>query len=363
LYADSKSQLTELRIAIVAILVALGSAIGMQIMVKSFSNTLNAHLEKQLSADIYVYVDKYQPELRAQLNSDSDIQRVGIYMASDGYINKMPTILKSFGNSADAFSHINLTTGEPVSASHFTNNGCIANEQALIKHGIQIGDTVQFKQNQHSFLCRISAFAYDYGNTALGLITLEDNIKQSPLHWQLYGLSLTLNEQVSTSLITEKLIKDYGIDSSTISENKRFKEIANKLFNDTFKVTKVLNGFILAIALISLCISLLSLSAQHAKQLAVLNSLGVNSDQLLKLKLIQTTGLVGFTCLFATPLGLALGLALLQYVMPIAFGWTIHFYLDMPALISTCLFLLLAAVLCAYLPVRKLTASLHSKEY
>lgn len=362
LYADSKSQLTELRIAIVAILVALGSAIGMQIMVKSFSNTLNAHLEKQLSADMYIYVDKYQPTLRAQLSNDPDIERVGIYVASDGYIQKVPTILKSFGNSADAFSHINLTSGEHVNQAHFANSGCIANEQALIKHGIQLGDAVIFKQNQHSFLCRISAFAYDYGNTALGLITLEDNIKQSPLHWQVYGLSLTLNEQISTSQITEKLINSYGIDSAAISENKRFKEIANKLFNDTFKVTKVLNGFILAIALLSLCISLLSLSAQHAKQLAVLNSLGVDPTQLHKLKLIQTIALVGFTCLFAIPLGLALGLALLKYVMPIAFGWTIHFYLDMPALLSTCLFLLLSAVICAYLPVKRLTASLHRKE-
>lgn len=362
LYADSESQLTELRIAIVAILVALGSAIGMQIMVKSFSNTLNAHLEKQLSADMYIHVDKYHPELRTHLNSDSDIQRVGIYMASNGYIDTMPAKLASFGNSADAFSHINLTTGEPISAAHFTNNGCIANEQALIKHGIKLGDTVLFKQNQYSFLCRISAFAYDYGNTALGFITLEDNIKQSPLHWQVYGLSLTLNGQVSTSQITEKIINNYGIDSAAISENKRFKEIANKLFNDTFKVTKVLNGFILAIALISLCISLLSLSAQHAKQLAVLNSLGVDPIQLHKLKLIQTIALVGFTCLFAIPLGLALGLALLKYVMPIAFGWTIHFYLDMPALLSTCLFLLLSAVICAYLPVKRLTASLHRKE-
>ncbi|WP_372766589.1 FtsX-like permease family protein [Pseudoalteromonas sp.] len=363
LYADSKSQLTELRIAIVAILVALGSAIGMQIMVKSFSNTLNAHLEKQLSADMYIHVDKYQPELRAQLNNDPDIQQIGIYMASNGYIDSMPAMLASFGNSSDAFSHINLTTGKPVSAAHFADNGCIANEQALIKHGTKLGDHVLFKQNQHSFLCRISAFAYDYGNTALGLITLEDNITQSPLHWQVYGLSLTLNDQVLSSQIIEKLINDYDIDSVAISENKRFKEIANKLFNDTFKVTKVLNGFILAIALISLCISLLSLSAQHAKQLAVLNSLGVDPTHLHKLKLIQTSALVGFTCLFAIPLGLALGLALLKYVMPVAFGWTIHFYLDMPALISTCLFLLLSAVICAYLPVKKLTVSLHRKEH
>ena len=46
----------DLHIAIIAILVAMGSAIGMQIMVQSFSKTLNNHLEKQLSADIYLKI-------------------------------------------------------------------------------------------------------------------------------------------------------------------------------------------------------------------------------------------------------------------------------------------------------------------
>ncbi|WP_445946309.1 FtsX-like permease family protein [Shewanella sp.] len=361
LYADSQLQLKELRIAIVAILVALGSAIGMQIMVNSFSNTLNEHLEKQLSADVYIHVDIYDPELRARLNTDTNIKRVGIYMAGDGYLNKVPTKLASFGQGYEAFAHINLTSGEAVNASHFANNGCIANEQATIKNGYQLGDIVTLTQNQHVFECRISAFSYDYGNTALGLITEEQTIKASPLHWQVYGLSLTLKEQLTVEQITERLINDYHIDSAYITENKRFKEIANGLFNDTFKVTKVLNGFILGIALVSLCISLLSLSAQHAKQLAVLNSLGVDAAQLQKLKLVQTTLLVGFTCLFAIPLGFALGFALLKFVMPIAFGWTIHFNLDLPALLNTCLLLLIAAVLCAYLPVKKLTARLHAK--
>lgn len=361
LYADSKSQLKELRIAIVAILVALGSAIGMQVMVNSFSITLNAHLEKQLSADVYINVDKYEPSLRERLNADPSTNRVGIYMAGKGYLNKVPASLISFGQGHIAFSHINLTSGETVNASHFENNGCIANEQAAIKYNYQLNDTVAFKQNQHTFNCRISAFSYDYGNTALALITQEQALKASPLHVKVYGLSITLNEQITVEQLSKRLINEYNIDSTYITENKRFKEIANRLFNDTFKVTKVLNGFILAIALVSLCISLLSLSAQHAKQLAVLSSLGVDTTQLQKLKLVQTTCLVGFTCLFAVPLGLALGFALLKFVMPIAFGWTIHFNLDLSALLNTSLFLLLTAVLCAYLPVRKLTANLHVK--
>lgn len=361
LYADSRFQLTELRIAIVAILVALGCAIGMQIMVKSFSNTLNLHLEKQLSADIYLNVDHYDPQLRERLENDKHIDRVGIYMAGDGYINKMPATLVSYGEGHEAFTHINLTSGQPVSAGHFADNGCIANEQAAIKYGYKLDDRVRLKQNQHQFECRISAFAYDYGNTALSLITQEHTIKASPLHWQVYGLSLTLAGQTSVDQITERLINEYHIDSAFISANKHFKAVANRLFNDTFQVTKLLNGFILAIALASLCISLLSLSAQHSSQLAVLHSLGVDATQLQKLKLLQTTLLVAFTCIFAIPLGFALGFALLKFVMPIAFGWTIHFNLDLPALLSTCLFLLLATIICAYLPVKKLTSSLHAK--
>ena len=167
-----------------------------------------------------------------------------------------------------------------------------------------------------------------------------------------------MNEQITVEQLSERLINQYHIESTRIAENKRYKEVANRLFNDTFKVTKVLNGFILAIALVSLCISLLSLSAQHSKQLAVLNSLGTDSAQLQRLKLVQTLLLVGFTCIFAIPLGLALGAALLKFVMPVAFGWTIHFNLDLPALLSTCLLLLVAALFCAYLPVKKLTHQL-----
>lgn len=360
LYADSKSQLQELRIAIVAILVALGSAIGMQIMVNSFNNTLNAHLEKQLSADLYIQVEQFDPTLRERLSADPAISRVGIYMASDGYIGKVPAAIESFGQGALAFSHINLTSGEAVNAAHFANNGCIANEQARIKYQHQLGDTVVFQQNQHSYTCRISAFAYDYGYTALSLLVEEQSMRASLLHWEVYGLSLRLKPQVRPEQFIPRLMNEYQLDSAAITENKKIKEVANKLFNDTFQVTKVLNGFILGIALVSLCISLLSLSAQHAQQLAVLHSLGVDASQLKKLKLVQTTLLVGFTCLFALPLGFALGLVLLKFVMPIAFGWTIHLSLDLPALLSTCGLLLIAAVICAYLPVQKLTGNLRS---
>ena len=101
--------------------------------------------------------------------------------------------------------------------------------------------------------------------------------------------------------------------------------------------------------------SLLSLSVNQLKQLTILRNLGVTKQQLLTMKLVQTGGIVLFTALFAIPLGFALGFALLKFVMPISFGWTIHFSLDLTSLLVMCLTLVGVSVLCAYLSIRKLT--------
>lgn len=357
LHADTRLHLKDLHIAIIAILVALGSAIGMQIMVKSFSHTLNAHLEKQLSADIYLRSDKLDNKLRQTLSNLSEVKKLSIYIQSDGKVNNIPAHLASFGESFEHYQHISLTSGLSISNKNFTNKGCLANEQSKIKFGFSLGNMVTFEQNSTKFNCRITGFFYDYGNPSMSLLTLETRQKTAQLNSKNFGYSIRLKSNTTVAAFSERLINEFKQDSTTILPNKRFKEIANALFDDTFVVTKALNGFILAIALLSLCTSLLSLSVNQLKQLTILRNLGVTPKQLLTMKLLQTAGVVLFTALFAVPLGFALGFALLKFVMPIAFGWTIHFSLDLTSLLLTFITLVGVSVLCAYLPIKKLTSS------
>jgi putative ABC transport system permease protein len=355
LHADTRHHVKDLHIAIIAILVALGSAIGMQIMVKSFSHTLNAHLEKQLSADIYLRSDKLDNSLRQTLSNLPEVEKLSVYIESDGSVNNIPTNLASFGGTSAHYQHISLTSGLAISEDNFTNKGCLANEQSKIKFGFSLNDIAVFDQNSNTYTCRITGFFYDYGNPRILLLTLEERQKTSRLNRDFFGYSIRLKNSTSVAIFSERLINEFQQDSTKILPNKRFKEIANALFEDTFVVTKALNGFILAIALLSLCTSLLSLSVNQLKQLTILRNLGVTQQQLLFMKLLQTIGVVLFTALFAIPLGFALGFALLKFVMPIAFGWTIHFSLDLSSLLVTCLTLVGVSVLCAYLPIRKLT--------
>lgn len=357
LHADTQFHLKDLHIAIIAILVALGSAIGMQIMVKSFSYTLNAHLEKQLSADIYLRSDKLDNNLRQTLSNLSEVKKLSIYIQSDGKVSNVPAHLASFGESFEHYQHISLTSGLSISNKNFTNKGCLANEQSKIKFGFSLGNMVVFEQNSTKFNCRITGFFYDYGNPSMSLLTLETRQKTAQLNSKNFGYSIRLKKGTTVAAFSERLINEFKQDSTKILPNKRFKEIANALFDDTFVVTKALNGFILAIALLSLCTSLLSLSVNQLKQLTILRNLGVTPKQLLTMKLLQTAAVVLFTALFAVPLGFALGFALLKFVMPIAFGWTIHFSLDLTSLFLTCITLVGVSVLCAYLPIKKLTNS------
>ncbi|OUR83837.1 ABC transporter permease [Colwellia psychrerythraea] len=361
LHADTRFHIKDLHIAIIAILVALGSAIGMQIMVKSFSTTLNAHLEKQLSADIYLRSNTIDQNLRQTLSNLPEVEQLSIYMKSEGKVNNVPAKLSSFGESFEHYQQISLTSGFPISDKNFIDKGCLANEQSKIKFGFSLGDVTVFEQNLTHFNCRITGFFYDYGNPSMSLLTLEKRQKAAALNTEYVGYSIRLKSSTTVAVFSERLVNEFKQDSTLILPNKRFKKIANALFDDTFVVTKALNGFILAIALLSLCTSLLSLSVNQLKQLTILRNLGVTQQQLLTMKLLQTGSIVLFTALFAVPLGFALGFALLKFVMPIAFGWTIHFSLDLTSLLIMCLTLVAVSVLCAYLPIRKLT-NLEVKE-
>ncbi len=355
LHADTRYHLNDLRIAIIAILVALGSAISMQIMVKSFADTLNAHLQKQLSADIYLRTDQFNQALREALTNQAEVKQVSIFQQSSGKVNSTPATLESYGEDAQHYQHISLVSGMNVNPANFSRQGCLANEQSAIKFGLRKESYVEFVQNNKGMRCRISGFFYDYGNPAIRLLTLERRHTQSSLNYQFVGYSIRLEQGIAVARFSERLVNEFEQDSTRIYPNQRFKRYASELFNDTFMVTELLNSFILGVAILSLCISLLSMSAGQIKQLSILHNLGVTRQQLLMMKLIQTIIVVFFTILLTIPLGFALGFVLLQFVMPIAFGWTIHFSPDLRALGTMCITLMGLSIVCAYLPIRKLT--------
>ncbi|KZN58620.1 hypothetical protein N473_04105 [Pseudoalteromonas luteoviolacea CPMOR-1] len=363
LKADSQGQIKSLLSAVLATLMAMGAAIGMLVMVKSFSQTLDGHLENRLSADLYVRPAVVSSSMHHTLEQMAEIERVGVYWQARSEVireqDAVPIKLLSFGRDAHLHQQVKLLGGKAVTSDHlYSKTGaiapCLVNEPGWRIYGLDVAQVVQVQQGNKQFSCQITGIFYDYGEQEATLLTTTGVIESSDFNYQAFGFSLTLAPDVDINDMTKYLVEELSIDSTQISINKVFKQYAKQLFDNTFSVTHALNLFIMLIALFGVWVSFLTLGRQQLQQMATLQTLGVTRAQLLAAKLAQTLIILLVTIALAIPLGILLGWVLLTYVMPLAFGWSMAMVLDWWGILAFCLVVLVLALVVGTLPMLRL---------
>lgn len=366
LKADSIVQLPPLLSAVLAILMAMGAAVGMQIMVGSFSDTLDTHLEKRLSADLYVRPEQNIDALQRAFNALPDVDKVGVYWSAKSELNTARNTVAvnamAFGATAEHNQHLTLLNNQALTSTMLEKNesgiiGCLVNEPALLQYQIKRGDVINLKQHMHDLTCQVRAAYYDYGEQGLNVVVTTDGLLQSGFNYTQYGLSLWLNPKSDVDAMAEFIQKKYQLDSQQVIANQQFKRFAKQLFSKTFYVTQALNLFIMLIALFGMWVSFLTLGRGQLQPMAVLQTLGVTQRQLLGAKVLQAAIVILITLLLAIPLGLCLGWVLLTYVMPIAFGWTMAMTVNWLQLGGFTVLMFMLALFVSALPLIKLTRS------
>ena len=366
LKADSLVQLPALLSSVLAILMAMGAAVGMQIMVGSFSDTLDTHLEKRLSADLYVRPDQNIQALGAKLRELPEVEKVGVYWSANSELktpkNRIAVDVMAFGATASYNQHLTLLNNKAPTSAVFEKNkngavGCLVNEPALLQYSLKVGDVITLKQHINTLTCQVRAAYFDYGEQGLNVVVTTNALLNSSLNYTEYGLSLWLNPNSDVDAMAEYIQKQHQLDSQQVIANQQFKRFAKQLFGKTFYVTQALNIFIMLIALFGMWVSFLTLGRGQLQPMAVLQTLGVTQQQLLGAKVLQAALIILTTLLLAIPLGLSLGWVLLTYVMPIAFGWTMAMTVNWLQLGGFTVLMFILALFVSALPLIKLTRS------
>ncbi|WP_409424214.1 MULTISPECIES: FtsX-like permease family protein [unclassified Pseudoalteromonas] len=366
LKADSLVQLPALLSSVLAILMAMGAAVGMQIMVGSFSDTLDTHLEKRLSADLYVRPDQNIQALGAKLRELPEVEKVGVYWSANSELktpkNTIAVDVMAFGVTASYNQHLTLLNNNAPTSAVFEKNkngvlGCLVNEPALLQYSLKVGDVITLKQHINTLMCQVRAAYFDYGEQGLNVVVTTTALLDRSLNYTEYGLSLWLKPNSDVDAMAEYIQKQHQLDSQQVIANQQFKRFAKQLFGKTFYVTQALNIFIILIALFGMWVSFLTLGRGQLQPMAVLQTLGVTQQQLLGAKVLQAALIILTTLLLAIPLGLSLGWVLLTYVMPIAFGWTMAMTVNWLQLGGFTVLMFMLALFVSALPLIKLTRS------
>ncbi|WP_241651749.1 FtsX-like permease family protein [Pseudoalteromonas sp. PS5] len=336
--ADSHEQIRVLTTSVYAVLLAVGTSVGLQIMVASFSTALQIHLDSRLSAELYIRPNHIESWQYQWLSARQEVDTVGVFWQAEGSYqrndsdpNTQSVRLISFGSHADLHQNLTLLSGAPPTSktlyheASIPRSGCLANEPSKLLHGIRLGQYVTIKQGERQINCEITGFYYDYGEQRSVFVVVTTAILQAKFNYEAFGFSLRLKEGADELGLKQQLLQQFELTESQVVENHVFKKYATQLFEHTFYATNALNLMIVVIALFGLWVSLLTLGVKQVQPLAVLKTLGITTLQAFQIKLSQSSIILLVSLVLAMVLGGLLGWVLLKFVMPVGFGWSIPF--------------------------------------
>ncbi len=349
-WADTRQQVPGLSLALMALLLAMSTNIGVSTMVSSFRLTFVGFLDQVLNAELYVYTTEDWQD-RAMLDTVSN--RVGSVLPI------MSTGSTLAGHPAEVFS----ARDDPTYSENWKlieaipdawgvlarGDGVMINEQLFRRTTLQLGSDLVI--NADVTLPVIGVYG-DYGNPLGQAIVTEELFRQMfpDVRASRFGLRMSPGDVAGlrADLIAAGLPKGNLINQSGI------KAFSMSVFDRTFTVTTALNILTLAVAGFAILMSLLTLAALRVPQLAPVWALGLTRRQLGWLELGRAVLLAVLTGICALPVGLALAWVLLAVVNVEAFGWRLPMFVFPGEYARLGLFALVAATCAAAWPAWRL---------
>jgi putative ABC transport system permease protein len=347
-FADGRQALPGLSLALMALMLALATNIGVGAMVTSFRDAFAGWLDRRLAAEIYVRVaDDAQaaafealapglPGMVALLPSRDVEVRIGGW----------PVDLEGLADHATYREAWPFLAAEPGAWDAIAaGTGASISEQLARRLRVGLGATVIAPGAEGPWPLRVVGVHPDYGNPKGQLVAgIEAHRRAWPQATRgAYGLRIAPG---ATEAALAALRAAPALDGAETIDQAQVKAFSLDVFDRTFAVTAALDALTLGVAALSLLIAFATLSGMRLPQVAPLWAMGATRGALARLEFARTLGLAAATAALAVPLGLAFAWVLTTVVNVRAFGWRLPFAMY-PADWAVALALALAAAAAA----------------
>lgn len=349
-WADTQAQLPGLSLALMALLLALATNIGVGTMVSSFRLTFTGWLDQRLASELYITARDEAEAERMVAWLTPRVDAVLPIWEGAATLGGQPGEVYGVADHATYRDHWPLLEAEPgvwdrVAAGQVV----LANEQFFRRAGLALGDSVDLPGGA----LPIAGVYSDYGNPKPQvLISVTELARRFPDAPRLrFGLRVAPEQAAA---LAADLRAEFALPERAVIDQSSLKAFSLQIFERTFAVTAALNVLTLGVAGLAMFASLMTLSGMRLPQLAPVWAMGLTRARLAWLDLARTVLLAGMVLLAALPLGLALAWVLLAVVNVAAFGWRLPMHLFPLDWLWLAGLALLAAAVAALVPVRRL---------
>lgn len=323
-WADARMQLPGLSLALMALLLALATNIGVGTMVESFRATFLTYLDRRLASELYVTLpDANRTEAAIRwLEHRPDVAAIlPIARAATRTADGWPVEVYGYRDHAtyrDAWPLIAALPDPWGRAAR--GEGIPVSEQLARRLGLAPGDALTLPTPKGPWTTRAVAIYADYGNPR-GQVMLPLEVMAT--HWPEAGIrSIALRaDPAAVPALAADIRAALVLPDTAVTDQRALKATSRQVFEETFAITVALNTLTLGVAGIALFTSQLALADARLAQVAPVWALGLTRRRLATLELGKTLALAGLTAAAALPLGMAVAWVLTAIVNVRAFGW------------------------------------------
>jgi putative ABC transport system permease protein len=351
LWADLRGQLPGLSLALMALLLALATNIGVGTMVSSFRLTFTGWLDQRLASELYVTARSDAESQRIQAWLTDRVDAVLPIRYAETRIRDQPARVYGIVDHATYRDNWPLISALPdVWTRVVGETGILINEQLARRDDLWPGDSVTLAPG---WTMQVAGVYSDYGNSDAQVIV------HLPL--MLSHFAAVADRQFGVRVAPERapmlrqeIQETFDLPIMAINDQAAVKAQSLAIFDKTFVVTGALNVLTLGVASFAILTSLLTLWTLRLPQLAPLWALGLTRRKLARLELFRSILLAGVTGLLALPLGLALAWVLLAVINVESFGWRLPMQLFPMDWLRLWGLAMCAGAIAAALPARRL---------
>jgi len=323
-WADTRQQLPNLSLALMALMLAMAANVGVSTMVSSFRLTFVGFLDQRLASELYVSATDAATGARiADVAGDYATALLPIVSADSAVAGQVAQVYGVIDHATYADNWRFLDSMPNAWASVARGQGALINEQLFRRAGLSLGEMLPITPD---LTLPIVGIYGDYGNP-IGQVIVAKAVFDAAYP---DAIALRFGLRVAPENIPAlraALQDDAGLKGAAIIDQAAIKALSLQVFERTFTVTSALNVLTLAVAGFAMLMSLLTLADMRLPMLAPVWALGMARKRLAALDLVRAIVLAALTGVLGLPLGLALAWALLAVVNVEAFGWRLPMYL------------------------------------
>lgn len=320
--------------AVAGLAVAVAMMVGVTTLIASFRSTLVTWIETSVQADVYITTPSWSrsrddafldPELIQEIERTpgvAGIERLRQLRVRSDHGDVWLSGVQPAGQAR----RFPLRAGDSETAARrvWQEGGALVSESLARRADLEVGDTLRVISNGGFVGLPISGVSYDYstdiGSALISLETMERLFGAGPVQ----NMALYLQEGVRAEDAIANLRGRLRDSPLLLRSNQDLRNEILDIFDQTFAITRILQGLALLVALCGISLTLLVLARERTTELALYRALGALPRQVFRLFLGEalTIGILGLA--LGTLAGLGLALILIHVINPAFFGWTIR---------------------------------------